>query len=206
MRNFPSLALVAVFAVALASGCARQTEVVKLYDEPGRGAKTYQRLLVINVSSSRSEQQQFENEIARHLRQSGVAAISGYTKFDSSTGLLQEDIDRVSEEVGADGVLISHFVSVDTEMGTDKGREEIISTCRRGDPLQHFVYDHKVLKEPDSVKLAHTVIVVTNLYDVIGQNRIWTIQSTCFEKSSMAEAINDEARAIAQQLRVDKLI
>ena len=206
MRNSPWLALIAVFAVALASSCARQAEVVKLYDEPGRGAKTYQRLLVINVSSSRSEQQQFEDEIARNLRQSGIAAISGYTKLDASKGLLQEDIDRVSEEVGADGVLISHFVSVDTELGKDTGREEIISTCRRGDPLRHFVYDHKVLKEPDSIKLAHTVIVVTNLYDGIGQNRIWTIQSTCFKKSSMEEAINDEARAIAQQLRIDKLI
>jgi hypothetical protein len=206
MRNFLRFTLIAVFVIALASSCARQVDVVKLYDEPDRGAKTYQRLLIINVSSGRSQQQEFEDEIARNLRRSGIAAIPSYTKLDASNGLLQADIDRVSDEVGADGVLISHFVGVDTELSKAQGREEIISTCRRGDPLHHFLYDHKVLTEPDSIKLAHTVIVVTSLYDAVGQNRVWTIQSTCFDKSSMAEALLDEARAITRQLSIDQLI
>ena len=48
--------------------------------------------------------------------------------------------------------------------------------------------------------------VVTNLYDTASEKRIWTIQSTCFEKSSMAAVLQEEAGAIVRQLRNDELI
>ena len=48
--------------------------------------------------------------------------------------------------------------------------------------------------------------VVTNLYDVASRDRVWTIQSTCFEKASMEVVLLDEAIAIVRQLRIDELI
>ena len=45
------LGLVSIAAI-LAGGCAPQAEVVKLYDDPERSSKTYERLLVVAVSSS----------------------------------------------------------------------------------------------------------------------------------------------------------
>jgi hypothetical protein len=84
--------------------------------------------------------------------------------------------------------------------------EEILSECRGGDPVDYFLYDHRVLREPDSVHLAHTVVVVTSLYDRSTGNRIWTIQSTCFRKAELSEALVDEAKAIVRQLRFDRLI
>ncbi|MCP4302672.1 MAG: hypothetical protein GY783_18975 [Gammaproteobacteria bacterium] len=180
--------------------------MVKLYDDPTRISKTYKRLLVVDISSDRSQQQLFEDEIALKLRQEQVDAISSYTLLDSSNGLLQDDINRVSDEIGADGILVTHIASVDTRIGMVEGREEIKSTCRGGDPVDYFLYDHKVLSEPDSVRLAHTVVVITNLYDAGSQKRVWTIQSTCFEKTSMADVLLDNSNAIVQQLRIDQLI
>jgi hypothetical protein len=199
------LGLVSV-AATLAGGCAPQAEVVKLYDDPGRVAKTYTRLLVVDISSDHSQQQSFENEIALKLQRKQVDAIPSYTYLDASDGLLQDDINRVAEAVGADGVLVTHIVSVDISIDRVEGRREIESTCRGGDPVDYFLYDHKVISEPDSVKLAHTVIVISNLYDVGSQDRVWTIQSTCFEKTSMPAVLLDEANAIVRQLRMDQLI
>ena len=195
-----------LIAATLAGGCAPQAEVVKLYDDPGRVSKTYKRLLVVDISSDHSQQQRFESEIVMQLRREQVDAIPSYTHLDTSDGLLQDDINRVAEAVGADGILVTHIASVDSSIDIVEGRSEIESTCRGGDPVDYFLYDHKVIREPDSVKLALTVIVITNLYDAGSQERVWTIQSTCFEKTSMSAALLDEAIAIVRQLHIDQLI
>jgi len=199
------LGLVSI-AATIAGGCAPQTEVVKLYDDPARASKTYKRLLVVDISSDHSQQQRFETEIVLRLRREQVDAIPSHTHLDTSGGLLQDDINRVGEAVGADGILVTHIASVDTSIDMEEGRTEIESTCRGGDPVDYFLYDHKVIREPDSVKLAHTVIVITNMYDAVSQDRLWTIQSTCFEKTSMSAVLVDEANAIVRQLRIDQLI
>ena len=199
------LGLVSI-AATIAGGCVPQAEVVKLYDDPGRTSKTYKRLLVVDISSDHSQQQRFESEIVQQLRREQVDAIPSYTHLDASDGLLQDDINRVAEAVGADGILVTHIASVDTSIDIVEGRHEIESTCRGGKPVDYFLYDHKVIREPDSVKLAHTVIVITNLYDAGSQDRVWTIQSTCFEKTSMSAVLRDEANAIVRQLRIDQLI
>lgn len=197
------LAFIAAFIIG---GCAPQTEVVKVYEDPTRTALSYKRLLIVDLSSDHNQQQQFEDEIAGRLRQERVDAIPSYTRLDASNGLRQDDINRLSDEAGADGILVTHIASVDTSVDMEKGREDLKSTCRRGDPVDYFLYDHEMLREPDSVKVALTVVVITNLYDARSHDRIWTIQSTCFEKASIAETLLDEAEAIVRQLRIDELI
>lgn len=206
MRNAAQRIIIILIGAFIVVACAPQTEVIKLYDDPARASKTFKRLLVVDISSNRSQQQLFENEIVNKLRRERVDAIPSYTLLDASKGLLQDDLNRVSQEIGADGILVTHVASVDTSVGKLQGRDEIRSTCRGGDPLDYFLYDHKVIREPDSVRLAETVIVITNLYDAVSHSRLWTIQSTCFEKSSMEEVLQDESTAIVRQLQIDQLI
>ena len=206
MLTFARKVALASVAAIFASNCAPQTEVVKLYDDPARAATTYERLLVMAVSSDFDQQQQFESEIITRLRHAKVTAVPSYTHLNTSDGVLQQDIDQLSDAVGADGILISHVVSVDTSIETAEGREDIESTCRGGDLVDYFLYDHKVVREPDSVKVAHTVTVVTNLYDATSRDRVWTIQSTCFDKASMEVVLLEEASAIVRQLGIDELI
>lgn len=206
MRSGIGLVLFLVFGGFLAGGCAPQTEVLKLYDDPARPSKTFKRLLIVDISSNRGQRQLFEDEIVSRLRREDVEATASYTLLDASNGLLQDDINRVSKEINADGILVTHIASVDTTVERVEGRERIESTCRRGDPVDYFLYDHKVLREPDSVRLAHTVIVISNLYDVQTRKRLWTIQSTCFEKASMSAVLQDESSAIVRQLLIDQLI
>jgi hypothetical protein len=201
-RILGAVSIVAFIAIS----CAPQTEVVKLYDDPARTSKSYERLLVVTVSSDHNQQQRFEDEIVLILRAEQVDAMPSHAHLDTSDGLLQDDIDRLSDNVGADGILITHVVSVDTSIENVEGRSEIESTCRGGDPVDFFLYDHKVIREPDSVKLAHTVTVIANLYDAASRDRVWTIQSTCFEKTSMSAVLLEEANAIVRQLRIDQLI
>jgi hypothetical protein len=201
--------LVAAMIIAVVASCAQQqqqTETVKLYEDPSRVQKPYERLLIVDVSTDRAMQEQFEDEIVLGLRRAGVDAVPSHSRLDASDGILQEDINRLSDELGTDGILITHIASLDTTMDLEKGREEILSTCRGGNPVDFFLYDREILTEPDSIKVAHTVVVVTNLYDAESRERVWSIQSTCFEKTSIAEVLLDETKAIVRQLRIDKLI
>jgi len=206
MRNVVRMLGLISIAAVFAGSCAPQTEIVKLYDDPARAAKTYKRLLVVAISSDYRHQRQFESEIVQRLRQMQVDAIPGYTDLDASSGLLQSDIDKVGQAAGADGILVTHVASVDTSISMLEGRADIASTCRGGDPVDYFLYDHKIIREPDSVKVAHTVVVITNMYDAGSRDRVWTIQSTCFEKTSMSDVLVEEANAIVRQLRIDQLI
>lgn len=197
-----------LFAAVLfvVNGCAPQTEVVKLYESRSDETKTYKRLLIVDVSPNQNQRVAFERELVATLQALDVEAIASSATLDADGDLKQEAIDRLSEETAADAILITHIASVETTAEALEGREEIVSRCRGGSPAEYFLYDHEVLAEPDSVKFAHTVVVISNLYDAQSRSRLWTIQSTCFDKASMSEVMMEEARAIARQLRLDKLV
>lgn len=188
------------------AACAPQTETIKLYDSADRPNQSYERLLVISVAGDTGARRRLEELITKRLEAADVAAIAGYTETGLKTHMLQDEIDAAAKNVNADAILITHIVSVDTRVDIDQGRTDILSECRGGDPVDYFLYDHRELKEPDSVKIAHTVVAVTNLYDASDGKRLWTIQSTCFEKSSMDEVLQEEANAIVKQLQIDKLV
>jgi hypothetical protein len=201
LRSFSILILSILFA-----GCAQQTEIVKLYDDTANLDRQYQKIFVVAIASNPGTRQRLEDMITAQLREQGVSARPAYSETGSKTTLLQEEINKAAENYGADAILITHIVSVDTKADIEKGRVDIVAECRGGDPADYFLYDYEELKVPDTVRLAHTVVAVTNLYDAGEARRVWTIQSTCFEKATMDEVLLDEARAIARQLKIDKLI
>ena len=198
--------LLSVMITLIIAACVPQTEVVKLYDNSARASRTYERLLVISVVGDIGTRRRLEELISGHLETANVTAIAGYTETGLKTEMLQDEIDTAARNANADAILITHIVSVDTRLDIDTGRTDILSECRGGDPVDYFLYDHRELKEPDTVKIAHTVVAVSNLYDASDGERLWTIQSTCFEKASMDEVLQEEAKAIVRQLQIDKLV
>lgn len=206
MRLKISIGAIFLLGITLMLGCARQTEVIKLYEDPAISEKSYTRLLVVAVSDARRDQENFENAIVERLREGGVDAVPSHTMFTENPEILQEDIDRASKEAGADGILITHVAGVDSTAEITEGRQDIQSECRGGDLADYFLYDYEVLRQPDSVRMSHTVIVIANLHDAASRERIWTIQSTCFDKASMSEVMTEEADAIVRQLQIDRLI
>ena len=206
MKIARALSLFSVLIVFAIVGCAPQTEVIKLYDKSDDISQTYERLLVISVAGDTNSRRRLEELISGHLESANVGAVAGYQETGLKAEMLQDDIDTAAQNANADAILITHIVSVDTRVDLAPGRTDILSECREGDPLDYFLYDYRELKEPDSVKVAHTVVAVTNLYDASNGERLWTIQSTCFEKASMDEVLQEEAKAIVRQLQIDNLV
>lgn len=187
------------------AACVPQTEVIKLYDDPARLDKGYERLLVIAVVGDTGMRRRLEELVTTNLESAGVSAIAGFTETGLKSDMLQEEIDAAASNVNADAILITHIASVDTRLDIEPP-ESILAECRGDDSMAYSLYGQPELKEPPSVKVAHTVVAITNLYDANNGNRLWTIQSTCFEKASMDEVLQEEARSIVRQLQIDRLV
>ena len=56
------------------------------------------------------------------------------------------------------------------------------------------------------VTTAYTVRVRTDLYIVASQTRVWSADSTAFEKQNLFGVIDGIAKAVTAQLRTDGLI
>jgi len=206
MTRVPVRLVIAGMLALVIAACAPQTEVIKLHDSTSIDGSGFSHFLVVAIAGDSGSRREFEDLIAGQIRDAGGAATAAHTKTGAKITLLQEEIDAAARTSGADAILITHIVSVDTTAEAQEGRTDVRAECRGGDPEDYFLYDYKELKEPDSVRIAHTVVVVTNLYDTASGSRLWTIQSTCFEKATMDEVFSEEARAIAGQLRFDRLI
>lgn len=203
-KQIRPFALVGICLLAVA--CAQQTKVVHLYKNEQRLSEQYARLLVVSISDDVGTRRRQEELIVKHLNAENVTGIASYQQTGLKSELLQNDVDAAARNSNADAILITHIVSVETDLNVQPGRTDIKSVCRGGEPIDYFLYDHRELKEPDTVNIAHTVIAVTNLYAAADGERIWTVQSTCFQKSSMDEALQDEAKAIVRQLKFDNLV
>lgn len=188
------------------AGCGSQAEIEKLYHDRAAGAVPYERLLVVGVAGDADQRQRIEDLIAANLADESVSAIPAYTRIGTSPVLLQDEIDEAAATTRSDGILIAHLVSASVNPEVREGRVDVMSECRGGNPIELFLYDHEELREPDSVTFAHEVTMVSNLYDTGSGARIWTIQSTCFDKAEFDAVLRQEARAIVRQLRRDGLV
>jgi hypothetical protein len=194
-----------MFTFIVIAACVPQTEIVKLYDNTASLDKGYERLLVISIVGDTGTRRRLEELITTNLESAGVSAIAGYTETGLRTDMLQDEIDDAARNADADAILITHIASVDTRVDIEPP-ESILAECRGDDSMAYSLYEQPELKEAPSVKVAHTVVAITNLYDASNGERLWTIQSTCFEKASMDEVLQEEARAIVRQLQIDKLV
>ncbi len=207
MNQFSNrIAAGAIAALVVAAGCAPATDVTKLYHDPDAGASPYRRILVVGIAAQADQRRWMEDLLTARLAARDVAAVPAYTRLGFSPVLLQDDIDAAAAATGSDAILVTHLVSASEEVEVVEGRTDVSVQCRGGNPLEYFLYDYEEIREPDSVSIAREVIIVTNLYDVRSETRVWTIQSTCFEKSAFEAILDDEARAIVEQLRRDRLI
>lgn len=203
---FFRLAAMAGAILFVITGCGSQAQVEKLYHDRAALTVPYQKLLVVGIAGNATERQRIEELIAANLADEKVAAIPGYTRLGTSPVLLQDAIDEAAVTTQSDAILIAHLVSASVNPQVREGRVDVKSECRGGNPVDLFLYDHEELREPDSVTFAHEVTMVTNLYDADTGKRIWTIQSTCFDRADFDAVLRQEAQAIVRQLRRDGLV
>ncbi len=192
----------ALLAVAgFVTACATPVEIASIHRPGNVEPAPLTSLLVVGVAATGSDSKRLEGVFRNRLGAVGVETLAGHRVLDEPGTRRTADIRRALERIDADAVLLLRVVRVDVAAGLDEGRTEIKKTCRRGDPYDLFLYDYEELREPDALTLEHTVVLRSELYRSHDGAVLWGIESTCYRKATLDDALNEQALAVVGQLQ-----
>ena len=190
-----------------AVACTMPDRVVKLYQSPEFVARPFSHILVVGVHENADLRRQFEVGMVRAVRGASTAATASIEIIGADTELARESVLAAVRETSADAVLVTRLEDVERRAEIEEGRSTL-SVDRRDDvPLADFFrYDYTEYRDPMVITTVTTVVLVTDLYNVADEARIWSVQSTSLDKTTVVDTIDSASRAISGALARDGLI
>lgn len=114
------LLLVMTIGLAIAACGGRQiTRVLPLSDSADA---PYDRVLVVSLFNSFDRRRFFERAIVSQLTERGAKAVASTSRMTTRTPLNRETFEAMVEDLGADAVLVTQVIDVDTQ---GKGHDPI---------------------------------------------------------------------------------
>jgi hypothetical protein len=179
----------AIAFALLAADCAT-AQVADSRKDPAFDS-TVTKILVVGAHEDRNVRGIFENSVVRALRATDANGESSLAIMGSSEALSATTLIAAAERAHADAVLVTRVLSRETR---ETDNEEFAQAVRphAEDPLQSAT--------------ANTVRVRSDLYTVANQAKVWSAESTAFDKANLFGVIDDITTSITAKLRSDGLI
>ena len=200
-------ALAATAAVVLAACAATGDRVVKVYEDRAALAGPYTRILVVGAHSETGTRRTFEDSVVRALAAFGTEARSSLTVMAQQADIDRESVVAAVRETGADAVLVTRVVDIQTQSEIEQGQTQAELARRNDVPLADFFrYEYVESADAMIVTTVRTVILETEVYDAASEKKVWGVESTSFDKQTAYGVIDGVARAISEELARDGLI
>jgi hypothetical protein len=196
-----------VLVVAAGLGaCSTSSDVVKVYEKADRAAAPFSKILVVGVHDDAAIRRDFEDALAGALVGTGTPAASSLATMGADRALSADTLATAAQETNSDGVLITRLVDSQVRVEVEGGRATA-EAQRRNDitMVDFFRYDYVEYQDPMTVTTVRTVITASDLYAVNDRSKVWSVESTAFEKETAREIIDDISAAIVRQLERDGL-
>lgn len=201
------LSKLAILAVVVLAACASSDSLVKLYEDVDFDAGPFDHVLIVGAYNDIILRRQGENALAAVISATGSEATPSLAVMEAASGLDRDSVVAAAGRTGADAVLLTRVLDVEHRIINVSGQETTIAQRRDDIPLVDFFrYDYVTYSDPMTYSAVRTVILSSDLYDVDSEERIWSVESTSFEKETTDEIIDGASRRIAAQLRADGLI
>ena len=198
----------ALFAGALLLfGCASSDRVVKIYEDAAFAGDPFNRILVVGAHEEVGNRRQFENSLVTVLNENGPVAVASLSVMQADEPIDRDALIVAVRETGADAFMITRLLDVESSSTVEGGRVTAEAQRRNDIALVDFFrYDYAEYRDPMTVTTVRTVILLTDLYNVADEAKIWSVESTSFDKASVYGVIDGASRGITDQLRRDQLI
>ena len=198
---------IAILVVAVLSACASSDSLVKVYEDVGFDARPFDHVLIVGAYNDIILRRQGENALAAVIRATGSEATPSLTVMEAASGLDRNSVVAAAGRAGADAMLVTRVLDVEHRIIEVSGQATTVAQRRDDVPLVDFFrYDYVTYADPMTYSAVRTVVLSTDLYDVNSENRIWSVETTAFEKETTSEIIDGASRRLAAQLRADGLI
>ena len=176
--SFSKKLLLVLSFSALIGACASSGPQVKTVQTlTPSAAAPYQKVLVISLFSSFDTRRYLETEIVKALAAKGVTGVASTTMMDSRDPAVRETFIKMVDEIGADAVLVTQLVNLES-VGTVKDmRPEATHNFR---PTYYYnVWSVELAEyvEPPSVEFDISLALASQVLSVEKATTIWAIES-----------------------------
>jgi hypothetical protein len=196
-----------VAIAALLTACASTDRVVKIYENPDFDGGAFGKILVIGVSEDNGIRRRFEDSLVAAIGAENGVAVSSLTVMPADAPIEREPVVAAVRETGADAVLVTRLVNSESSMNVEGGRSAVGVQRRSELPVADFFrYEYVEYVDPMSVTTTRTVVLSTDVYNVADESKVWSVESTSFEKTSVYGLIDGSSGAISAQLARDGLL
>ncbi|HEX7720411.1 MAG TPA: hypothetical protein VF389_11445, partial [Woeseiaceae bacterium] len=152
-----------------------------------------------------------ETELVSELRARGSEAIASTSMMNSLTPVVPETFIEMVKEVGADSVLVTQLVHLDSKASETTMRPQASYNVRPTYWYNVFSVELTEYAEPPDIRTEHDLTLLVELISAQTRERVWKIEtrSKIVLKTEMERdysAYVDEAKAISRQMARDGLL
>jgi hypothetical protein len=194
-------------ALLLCACASTGDRVVKVFEDRAALDSPYTRILVVGAHAETGTRRTFEDSVVRALASLGAEARSSLAVMDAAQNIDRESVVAAMREAGADAVLVTRVVDIETQSEIEQGQTQAELARRNDVPLADFFrYEYVESADAMTVTTVRTVILETDVYDAASEKKVWSVESTSFDKQTAYGVIDGVARAISAELERDGLI
>jgi len=186
-KIYRTAAVIATLALGL-SACAETTSVVKTFHDGSYDGTFFNNFLVITVAGSSDSRTLFEKTLVSRLIDLDTSAAAYYAVMGRKQPVKRNMLSIAVRSRGFDAVLLTRPVN------------------RNVPVVDLFRFDYDELNQPNNIDASNAVELMTELYSVSDQKRIWAIRSTSAGSGPAEGFVDVHASKIVAQLQKDALI
>lgn len=202
---------IAFISVLFALGACAGPQVTRVQPLAETADAPYKNVLVVSLFKSFDARRYLEKEIVKALAKQGTRGIASTSLMDPSTPATRQTFLAMVKTQGADAVLVTQLVNLDTESKLKDARPDATYNIR---PTYYYNVWGVELTEyvsPQLLELKHSIALATQLYSAAQQEPVWGIESetnisTDYDTRRDYSVIVDEATSIVSYLSRDGLL
>lgn len=166
-----------ICATFLLSACAGGTKVTRVQHLDPAADAPYQKLLVIALLSSFDARRYLEKEIVTQLAELGTDAVASTTMMDTRTAVIRETFIAMVEKIGADGVIISQLVHVESTSKIKDARPQATYNFRPTYYYNVWSVDLTEYVKPPGLEISTQLVMATQVFSVATRESVWTMEA-----------------------------
>ncbi|MGA8205791.1 MAG: hypothetical protein WB812_14825 [Woeseiaceae bacterium] len=174
---FRATNLLLVAVITLLGACSSSTKVTRVQDLAATADAPYHKILVVALFNTFEPRKYLEDEIVKQLSSRGVDAVASTSMMDTTTPMVRETFVDMVRKVGADAVLVTHLMSLDS---TSKEVDMRPEATRNFWPTYYWnVFETELTEyvEPAGVEFQHSLLLATEAYSVRTKKPVWAVQT-----------------------------
>lgn len=211
MTLFRSGMFVFIGLLAALAACSSGPQITRTQELAESADAPYEKILVITLLSSFDSRRFVEEAIVGQLEERGIEAVRSTSLMDTRTPVTRETFVEMVDNLDADGVLLTQMVSLRSEGSfVDMNPQRTLNLQPTG-YWNWWTADVTEYVEPQGVDFDHSLELLTELFSVRDQEKVWGIVSRSdftltFDRTRDASIVFDEAKAIVRYLSRDGVI